>query len=281
MSTLFVARRTLLAIVAMSIGWTSQLGRAEAATGAKNFNDVCGACHTIGGGKRVGPDLKGVNERRSEEWLLKFIKSSQTVVKSGDPTATALFNENAKIVMPDVTLSPAEIKEILAYIKSGGAAAPAAPTLRAGTPEDLRKGQELFQGTIAFANGGPACNSCHNVQNDAVIGGGVLAKDLTSVFGRMGAPGVQAILGKAPFPVMDEAFKDRPLTEDEIVAMVTFLQDADAKQQLQQPRDYGFKLFYSGVGGLAAIMALYGVLWRRRKKHPVNHHVFARQVRTR
>jgi len=272
------ACRTLLAMIAGSVVWTLAIPRAEAASGAENFNATCAACHTVGGGKRVGPDLKGVTERRTEEWLLRFIKSSQSLVQSGDPTAVALFNE-FKIAMPDAPYSPAEIKEILAFINSGGQA-PAAPALRAATPDDIRKGQELFQGITRLGNGGPPCNSCHHVKNDAVIGGGVLAKELTTVFGTMGSPGVHAILGKPPFPVMEQAYKDKALTENEVFALVAFLQDAHAKQAFQQPRDYGFRLLYGGAGGLVVLMALYSLLWRRRKTHPVNHKIFERQVRT-
>lgn len=276
-SSLNRAQRVLLVVAAVVVS-TLKSASAEAATAAENFNATCAACHTVGGGKRVGPDLAGVNERRSEEWLVKFIKSSQAMVKSGDPVAVKLFEE-FKVAMPDAPYSEAEIKDILAFIKSGGPTTDPT-TLPVATPDDIRRGQELFQGTTRLANGGPPCNSCHHVRNDAVIGGGVLAKELTSVFGTMGSPGVHAVLGKPPFPVMEQAYKDKPITESEVVALVGFLQDADQKQSFQQPRDYGVKLLYSGVGGFALLMALYSLIWRRRKTHPVNHKIFARQVRT-
>lgn len=254
---------------------------AHAATGEENFNNLCAACHTIGGGIRIGPDLKGVNDRRSEEWLLRFIKSSQAMVRSGDPIAIAKFAEFKNIPMPDIPYSVDEIREVLAYIKAGGSGTVAqAPTLRAATPEDIIKGQGLFQGTIRFAHAGPACNSCHHVRNDAVIGGGVLARDLTTVFSRLGAPGVQAILGGPPFPVMEQAFKDRPLTEEEVVALVGFLQEADRQQAFQQPRDYGFKLFYSGTAGFVGLMGLFALFGRGRKKRPVNQKIFERQLKS-
>ena len=34
----------------------------------------CVACHTIGKGKLVGPDLKGVTNRRDQEWIAKWLK---------------------------------------------------------------------------------------------------------------------------------------------------------------------------------------------------------------
>ena len=79
---------------------------------------TCAACHTIGKGKLIGPDLKGVTERREEAWLLSFIKSSQTVVKSGDEIAVQLFEEFNKIPMPDNPLSDKQVKGILTYIEN-------------------------------------------------------------------------------------------------------------------------------------------------------------------
>ena len=45
--------------------------------GEQIFQATCFACHTIGGGRLVGPDLAGVHERLSQEWLESFVKSSQ------------------------------------------------------------------------------------------------------------------------------------------------------------------------------------------------------------
>src|SRR5262245_56839565 len=55
------------------------------------FRKRCTACHTFGKGVKVGPDLKGVNERRTREWLLRFVRGSSSIIQSGDPTATKLF----------------------------------------------------------------------------------------------------------------------------------------------------------------------------------------------
>ncbi len=87
---------------------------------ADNFK-VCSACHTIGKGKLIGPDLKGVTERREEVWLIKFIQSSQTVVKSGDKIAVKLFEEYNKVPMPDNPLTDDEVRQLLKYIENPSA----------------------------------------------------------------------------------------------------------------------------------------------------------------
>src|SRR5690242_1465252 len=54
------------------------------------FNRRCTACHTFGKGVKVGPDLKGVTLRRPRAWLLSFIRSSQSMINSGDGVARSL-----------------------------------------------------------------------------------------------------------------------------------------------------------------------------------------------
>ena len=82
---------------------------------------VCKACHTIGGGKLVGPDLKGITERRDEVWLIKFIQNSQQLIDAGDPVAIQVFEENSKIPMPpNPQLSEEQVKDILLYIENDG-----------------------------------------------------------------------------------------------------------------------------------------------------------------
>ena len=213
--------------------------------------------------------------------MVKFVQHSQAMVEAGDPVAVALFEEHNKVTMPDQALTKAEVLAVMEYAKTPhviGAAQPAEPV--ALTEEDIVLGQDLFEGSVRLSNGGPACNSCHDVTNDAVIGGGILAKELTTVFSRLGGPGVRAILGSPPFPVMQEAYEDDPLTEPEVRALVGFLEQADRDKSLQQPRDYGMGLFASGVVGSGILLGIYSLLWRRRKRKSVNQSIYDRQVKS-
>lgn len=277
---LWTAGSIVLTAAVTAVAGIPAAAGAQTLTAADRYGRLCATCHTIGGGRLVGPDLKGIHDRRSEEWLLRFVASPQKMIQAGDTIAVRLQKEFT-LVMPDSPYSSAELREILDLIKTGWSGPAVATTQRIASPEDIRKGQELFQGRVRLANLGPACNSCHHVRNDAVIGGGVLAKELTSVFGRLGGVGIQGILGKPPFPVMEEAYRDRPLRDDEVFALVSFLQEADRQQAFQQPRDYGFRLVYSGTAGFAVLLAVFWVIGRRRKTHPVNRAIFDRQVRSR
>jgi len=304
MNTDFFAKRWLAAggpiavIVTLSLIFIAP----AQASGETDFNTYCGACHSIGQGRRVGPDLAGVHDRRSQEWLEKFVKSSQSVIKSGDAQAVALAAEFSNMVMPDATLSAAQIKDVLAYIKSadGGAAAVAATAAEGGgspvaqaaekAPEpvavvppsdaDIKLGESLFQGSQRLENGGPACNACHHVRYDAVMGGGILAAELTTVFSRMGVQGIEGILGSAPFPVMQAAYKDRALTEQEVGGLVAFLQYADSVEYLQLPRDYGLGLFLTGIVGAAILFILFATVWRGRRGGSVNQEIYDRQIKS-
>ncbi len=89
----------------------------QAGDGAALFQP-CMACHQIGKGRLIGPDLKGVTQRRDKEWLVKFIQNSQVVVQSGDPIAVKLSEEHNKIPMPPFAYTPEQIGVLLAYIEN-------------------------------------------------------------------------------------------------------------------------------------------------------------------
>jgi cytochrome c551/c552 len=82
------------------------------------FTSRCASCHNVN--KVVlGPALAGVTDRHSQDWIIKFVHSSQAVIKSGDKTAVTLYEKFNKIPMPDhPDLSTENIQSILAYIKS-------------------------------------------------------------------------------------------------------------------------------------------------------------------
>jgi hypothetical protein len=91
---------------------------------------------------------------------------------------------------------------------------------------------------------------------------------------------VRAILGQAPFPVMQAAYQDKPLTEEEIASLVAFLQYADSEEYNQLPRDYGLGLFLTGTAGAGLMFAFFGIFWRGRKVGSVNQAIYDRQIRS-
>ena len=86
--------------------------------GKSIFSTRCSGCHNVN--KIVtGPALAGVDQRRSIDWIINFVHSSQSLVKSGDKEAIALFEKFNRIPMPDhPDLTSDNIKSIVDYIKS-------------------------------------------------------------------------------------------------------------------------------------------------------------------
>ena len=116
--------------------------------------------------------------------------------------------------------------------------------------------------------------------SDALLGGGVLASELTLVFSRMGKQGVSAILGSTPFPVMQAAYAGKELSEQEISALVGFLQHIDAEHARQMPKAWGLRMFSAGVGGVIVLLGIFSLAGRGRKKRAVNQDIYDRQIKS-
>lgn len=110
------AKNGLLVIILFVL--ISPLNNKIKAQEGKDYFTVCAACHTVGSGKLIGPDLKGVTERRDEAWLIKFIQNSQTMVQAGDEVAVKLFQEFNNIPMPPNNLSDDQVRSLLSYIEN-------------------------------------------------------------------------------------------------------------------------------------------------------------------
>ena len=84
----------------------------------KLYKANCTACHMIDK-KLIGPALEGVNDKYSEEWLIKWIKNSAEMIASGDPQAVAIYEEYNKSPMTSfLHFSDEDVVNILAYIEA-------------------------------------------------------------------------------------------------------------------------------------------------------------------
>ena len=97
--------------------------RLEYSAGEYAFTKHCAACHTIGDGDRIGPDLAGVTTRRESAWLTRFISAPDAVRASGDPAAKALAAKYTPAVMPRLGVAEGDVAQILHYIDAKTAAA--------------------------------------------------------------------------------------------------------------------------------------------------------------
>ena len=97
--------------------YTEVAGLPTVDTGALVFQNRCGACHTIGKGDSVGPDLAGVTTRRERGWLEHYLRAPDQMLAENDPTATALFARYREVPMPNLRLSDGEISVLLAFLE--------------------------------------------------------------------------------------------------------------------------------------------------------------------
>lgn len=245
----------------------TQTGEGEAI-----FQEKCIACHTIGKGTLVGPDLQGVTNRRERDWLARWIREPDKVLAEGDPIATGLFEEFNNVPMINQGLTEAQVATVIAYLEaqtgeastegtaaSQPAAAPATTTLPPGDPA---LGRAIFSGATPPQNGGPPCISCHSNSTIGALGGGSLGPDLTQVYTRYGEAGLASALQTLPFPTMQGIFGNKPLTEAEAANLYAYFVQTD--QATAQPLDLTGP--FAAVGfGASLVLGLAGHLtWRRR-----------------
>jgi nitrite reductase (NO-forming) len=77
----------------------------------------CPACHKIGAGKLVGPDLKGVTARRNPKWIERMILHPEIMLQQ-DETAKGLLRTHLTPMANQQVNPDTELPPILAYLKS-------------------------------------------------------------------------------------------------------------------------------------------------------------------
>jgi mono/diheme cytochrome c family protein len=235
---------------------------AWADSGKELFEKECSGCHTIGGGDSGGPDLKGVTGKRPADWLERVIVEPDKLTADKDPTQLGLVKQYGG-EMPNLGMSRKDAKKIIAYLRDVSPATPppgAAPSAEPPTkpaetvvtPELVGQGRALFTGGKPFANGGAPCAGCHSFAYAGVPGGN-LAVDLGARAEAAGERGFRGMLKSLNFPIMRKMYADKPLTDEEITALVAFSKDAVARKTVPAGTYYpatGVVIFAALIAGL-------------------------------
>jgi len=124
--------RTVLAFL-ISVAVVSPVCAAEDEAASTLFQQKCAVCHTVGGGKRVGPDLRGVTDRRETDWLVRWITHPDQMLTDKDPIAVGLLTESGQIPMPNLGITESQAAALIDYLRQESAAQ-AAPLPAAATP---------------------------------------------------------------------------------------------------------------------------------------------------
>jgi mono/diheme cytochrome c family protein len=246
----------------------SPVGAQTADEGKSIFETKCVACHTIGGGAGVGPDLKGVTTRREAAWLARWIAEPDVMLAEGDPIAAQLLSDFNGVPMPNLGLTDAEVAGVVVYLDTYLDT----PTVEEPTPDavvvavvpgDASVGKSFFEGTNRFENGGPPCLACHSIAGIGALGGGALGPDLTGAYDKFGADGIASILATTPFQTMAPIFADRPLTEQEQIHLAEFLGQAAVSSRTAA--SVGQLALLAAVGA-ASLLVVMRFIWRKRLK---------------
>lgn len=248
------------------------------------FKLNCASCHTIGGGRLTGPDLKNISQRKDQAWLIKFIQDPKAVIDAGDSYAVELLKEYKGTLMPTIPgITRARAEALLKLIdeeskleKSQFVGVQLSD--RPFTSKDVEIGRDIFMGKVSLINGAPACYSCHTVHGITGLGGGTLAPDLTTVFERYeGRKTLEAWLSAPATPTMQSVYKNHPLDPEEILPIVAYFQ-----YTLQRnPEDtstarLNFILF--GLGGALIVLVIFDVIWNKRFRAVRRPMVLAKKI---
>ncbi|MCK5720011.1 MAG: c-type cytochrome [Thiomargarita sp.] len=288
----------------LSFIWLFYMPLAQSSEAGKTiYQSFCVSCHTIGKGRLVGPDLKGVTELRETAWLVRWIREPNKMVAEGDPLVKQLLAEYNNIPMPSFGLSKTQAEDILAYIKAESNKLEMPPKVIKITDEFINSktsgtnntdntaaininpnitentlltdnselfgnaviGKKLFTGQQTFSKGSPACIACH--RNTAIkgLGGGTLGPDLTKVFSRYGGEiGLNSVLTSTPFPTMQGVFSKKPVSDVEAEHLTAFFAKTDKLPE--RPVNIVFIVIGIGIGvlGFIASYILMHFIWRNR-----------------
>jgi len=234
------------------------------------FRQNCISCHTIGGGRLTGPDLKDVSKRQEREWLTKYLMNPRAMIDSGDPYAKKIFEEARNVPMPTPPgITPDRAKKLLDLIEAEsqleesqfkGMKISTAPF----TDADRAHGKEIFLGPRRLEAGGTACVSCHSMHDTPALGGGRLGPDLTNIYERLeGRAPLSAWLMAPGTETMQPIFKNHPLTADEINALVAYFESATA----ERPADASAgRVTFLLSGLVCAVLGVFflDAVWKRR-----------------
>ncbi|MFZ6049319.1 SCO family protein [Pseudomonas sp. CR3202] len=134
------------------LGWQNQAGVSSQSytavkpienleAGGYLFRSACAACHTIGQGEALGPDLKGVTARRDRAWLSRYIKTPDELRAQKDPIALELFGKYRQVAMPNLRLGDEDVELLIRYLEQQGAAPAQLPALQpVAAPHDPHAG---------------------------------------------------------------------------------------------------------------------------------------------
>jgi len=138
------------------LGWQQRVTASDASYAAATpidgldaggylFRTRCAACHTVGAGDALGPDLLGVTARRERAWLRRFIQAPEEMLAQQDPIALELFARYNQVRMPNLGLGDGDVEALIRYLEAQSAAHDEAKTTAAPPTATPERGSAVMQ----------------------------------------------------------------------------------------------------------------------------------------
>jgi cytochrome c5 len=99
-----------------SYSFSNEINTELSAQGKSVYDSKCTACH-MANQRMIGPDLSGVYDRRSPEWVLNLLLNTNEMLKE-DPISIALLKEYNNAIMNNQNLSEQEAKAVAEYLRT-------------------------------------------------------------------------------------------------------------------------------------------------------------------
>ncbi|MBC8353604.1 MAG: c-type cytochrome [Planctomycetes bacterium] len=234
------------------------------------FRQNCMNCHTIGGGRLTGPDLKDVTKRKDRTWLANFIANPKAVFDSGDSYAQKIFEESRNVPMPTLPgLTKERLENLLNLIEAESKLEESQfkglqISNKPFTDADRAFGRAIFLGHSKLDAGGTSCISCHSMYDTPALGGGRLGPDLTNIYERLkGRKSLSAWLMAPGTETMQPIFKSRPMTADEINALAAYFESSAGERPAEAAANR-VALLLMGLAGAAALVFGFDAIWKQR-----------------
>jgi protein SCO1/2 len=136
-----------------------------ARTGEDLFNTRCTACHTIGQGDRLGPDLLDVVSRRDRNWLVRWLQEPNMMLEEKDPLAMALFNQYDKVPMPNLKLTDRNTLDLIEFLQTESQRVQAAAV--GSNPQDGKQLENILEPELPVSTSPTPSQGSNPVQDQA------------------------------------------------------------------------------------------------------------------
>lgn len=254
----------LILLFVFSFNLSAQEG--DPVNGKKLFNANCAACHKLDK-KLIGPPLKGISDKRSNEWLHSWIKDNNALRASGDQDAIDIFNEyNGMPMTAYPQLSEQDINDILVYTDDKPVETVAADASEAVQEVDplVATGKKLFNTNCVACHKldrkliGPALGKITDKRSDEWLKAWIKDNNALRASGDQDAIDIFNEYNGMPMTAFPQ------LSDDDIMAILAYTKAGDVKKVAAASADDGLakpKTSTKWMSYVVVVVILILVLW--------------------